>query len=223
MEKIQNSRKAQLSIEAGFVLLFILVLLPTLWLSGPIQQSTEKSIDFNDIVLGKQLLTDVSEAVSLVGSGGRGRNYDFVVHVPFNAVHMSYGENGLLGPHINITVIVYHNLSEDSKQEFSRYAVDDAGNPHWMDAGYHITPLYYVNITQRLDHPITPFPFCDPGAKKDSITLRGQNTRLLDIDGNPIMICCEAGFNLHMFAQKSGSYVQLFQRGYYDVGEDWKL
>jgi uncharacterized protein (UPF0333 family) len=237
-KKLNN--KGQLSIEAAIILLFMLAVLASIWLGGPIQQSTEKSVDTNGIILAAKTLDTIASAVETVGIAGAGQRQDFVIHVPFNTVDIQYNDTPF--PHINITVLLYNNLSEGG---FGAYEVDLRGRPSWYkqvgESGPFDTSFYYKTITKELKYPLVAisFPLCEESARKPADEIRGPSTQLYFIRQNPLTpsvdeqhplsFCCEAGFNLHMYLEKSSSLnnpsdageLRLKARHYYSLPGDW--
>jgi hypothetical protein len=216
MIKMMKS-KGQLSLEAGIVLLFMITVIASVWLGGPIQQSTEKSVDTNGIVLAAKSLDTIASAVEVVGIGGAGERKDFVIHVPFNTVDIGYSDEP--NPHIWMSVLVYNNISNSSETALPLYTVDIKGRPFWYRQTGALarppsnTSFYYKNITRELPFKLYAlgFPLCEEPARKTSIELRGPSTQLYFVDTSvpndyeqkPLSFCCEAGFNLHLYAEKS--------------------
>lgn len=231
MDKFMTSRKGQLSIESGFVLLFLLIVMAALWLGGPLQQSTEKSTDTNDLILAVQAADAIAVADEIIGMSGNGARRDFMVHVPFNTVDIQYGSdkytlNGEAreGPHINFTVLLYNNVTLPAADKPLPLCVDGDGNPSFLpcsspSAGQ--TPFFYKTVTQPLRFPLGNSPFCK--VKKPSNETRGQATMLVDVSGKPISFCCEAGFNLNMYIEKGADLrtLSLRPRYYYGLPGDW--
>lgn len=234
MKRIMKN-KGQLSLEAGIILLFMLTVLSTIWLGGPLQQSAEKSIDTNGIVLAARTLDTIASAVEVVGIGGAGERKDFVIHIPFNTVDIDYNDTPT--PHLTMTVLLYNNASVGG---FPQYRVDSVGNPSWYaqftGPGDYGTSFYYQNITQELRFPIDDrhFPLCDIHARKDSVESRGPSTQFYFFNNDtpslePITFCCEAGFNLHMYIEKNFNNpnaadvqaVNMDSRHYYSLPGEW--
>jgi len=231
------SRKGQLSIEAGFVLFFTLLVLMTLWLGGPLYQSTEQSIDTNGVLLGMETLNELSSAVTIAGSSGIGARHDFTVHIPFNTADMRAGDGSFIlngtthtGPHINLTVLLYSNPPDLTYGDLPIYRVGGDGMPLWNTSGGSFnTSMYYVTLTKPLDFKIRDgyFLLCD--RKKDAFEMRGPSTRLLFTDSGavkPIMLCEEAGFNMNVYAEQEYSAnptVSIRDRLYYSLPSDWVL
>jgi uncharacterized protein (UPF0333 family) len=252
MEGIK-SRKGQLSIEAGLVLLFLLLVLQQVWLGGPVQQSAEKSTDTNGVLLAADALDTIASAAEKVGMSGFGVREDFVIHVPFNTIEIVYSEGNYTladkwggvnrsGPHINMTLLVQAPLIDLESGDFGPLRVNLNGDPEWYGGfgfGRTIpfnTSYYYKRITKELKFPLDGyyFPLCYQPAKKNSTQIRGPNTRLVFIDDvNPadplkkdIRFCCEAGFNLHLYAERSPaniSKISLRSREYYSLPGKWKM
>ena len=230
MKRLHTSGKGQISLEAGILMLFILIVLISVWLGGPIQQSTEKSTDTNDLVLAAQLLDAIASNAEIAAMSGIGGKRDFVVHIPFNTVDMVYGES--IGPHVNISILLYNNLTRQTGEGFSMYSINSTGFPLWYTplnynpgAEPPNTPFLYATITKELKFPLEYFPFCDVRARKDSTEIRGPSTQLLDVTGQPIKFCGEAGFNIHVYAEKSPSNfgaVRIIPRRYYSLPDDWR-
>jgi len=229
MKRLHTSEKGQISLEAGILMLFILIVLISIWLGGPIQQSTEKSIDTNDLLLAAQLLDAIESSVEIAGMGGIGEKRDFVVHIPFNTVDMVYGES--IGPHVNISVFLYNNITRKDGTGFSMYSVNSTGGPLWYTPSDFNslppnTPFLYTTLTQRLKFPLQKgtFPFC--GKRVDSTDIRGASTQLLDLTGQPIKFCGEAGFNIYLYAETvpgNLGAVRILPRRYYSLPGDWKV
>jgi hypothetical protein len=233
--------KAQASFETLFILIYILLILMGFWLSGPLQQSTEMSTDTNGILLGANALDTIKSAVECAGMEGIGTKKDFVVHVPFNTVDMIYGNGtGTIGPHINITVLLYSNLTANvsSPNGYKRYIVNSRGDPTWFNISDDRakTPFYYKTITRKLDFELQDpydiyFPFCDVDSRKPSKerngvpVTRGENTLLVDENNLAIRFCCEAGYNIHTYAEKrrNNNKVMIIARQYYSIADPWKL
>lgn len=261
MTKPINSRKGQLSIEAGIIILFLILVLMSLWLGGPIQEATEKSTDTNDMILAAQALDEIANAVEMVGMGGIGARKDFVIHMPFHAVNAEfrnegkYYEDGEIreGPHITLTVILYDDLVEQEEfggKRFTNYAVDGTGRAQWWERGSPDGPFptafYYANISKGLKFPIAydldlnkltgKFPLCDDRAKRNSTEVRGENTRFVyvindsgELELNDILFCCEAGYNIFMYAERSDAnkeeetIIKLDGRRYFSLPGNWTL
>jgi uncharacterized protein (UPF0333 family) len=226
MKRITKSRKAQLSIEAAIVLLFLLMVLTSVWLGGPMHQSVEKSTDTNGILLAAKSLDTVAAAVEEVGMSGIGARKDFVMHIPFNTVDIQYYEDPY--PHINMTVLLYSDVSSnDSAVEFDKYSVDSEGKPEWYgQGGPHETDFYYQTLTKKLAYPIAStdyFPLCEVSARKPANISRGPSTTFY-FNGTkglqPLTFCCEAGFNLHMYVERSPSIASDASESKYAV--DWR-
>jgi uncharacterized protein (UPF0333 family) len=231
------SRKGQISLEAGVILLYILIILTTLWLGGPLEQSTEMSTDTNGVLLADQALDTVAANIAMLGFSGDGARKDFVVHVPFNTVDIRYGNSTSTylsqgaqktGRHMNMTVVLYSDLGNDIA---SLYFVDSNGDPSWHSpsGSSFKTAFYYVNITTPLDFPVDSpdyFPFCKE--RKKSTEIRGNATRFVYVDNGkkPMTFCCEAGFNLNMYVEKSPanpSQIAIKSRPYYSLPGPWRL
>ncbi len=230
MKKPRSTGKGQISLEAGIVMLFFLIVLVSIWLGGPIQQSVEKSADTNDLLLAEQFLDAMDSAVEKSGMMGVADRRDFVVHIPFNTVDVSYGSgSGTIGPHLNISVLLYNNLTLSGGQGFSRYSVTSEGYPIWYDPSDVLpgadppnTPFFYKTLTKELKYPLGYMPFC--AHKDDSTVLRGSGTQLRDVLGNPIKFCAESGFNLHAYTLRdlsNFSNLWIFPRNYWSLPEDW--
>ena len=249
MNRPCKSGKGQISLEAGILLLFILIVLVSIWLGGPIQQSTEKSIDTNDLILAEHFLDTVASAVEIAGMSGIGEKYDFVAHIPYNTVDITYGES--IGPHINISVLLYTNLTMPGGEGFSQYSVNSTGYPIWYtpwEVGPNElpnTPFLYKTLTKKLKFPLNTLNFsaergrwpssdsflyksiatCDIREREDSTISRGPSTQFLDVEGRPIKFCKDAGFNLHLFARKYPAdvrKVEILSRYYYNIPGDWR-
>jgi len=244
-----NSNKGQLTLEAGIILLYILIILTSFWLGGPVQQSTEKSTDTNGILLANNAVDLIASNVEITGMSGTGARKDFTVHVPFNTVAIQYGDGSYniknpvgpgawsgSGPHINMTVLLYGNLTGENAQPLAgRYYVDNNGDPKWFGV-YDRTPsqtaFYYVNITQPLMFPIAAgdFPLCDNESRKNSTDVRGADNRFLFSDEYArvrfIRFCCEAGFNINIYTEPSIQelgMVSIRPRHYYSLPGEWVI
>lgn len=231
MPQMRKSKKAQVTLEAGVIMIYILIILTTFWLGGPVQQSTEKSTDTNDLVLGANAVETIVSAVDMAKMGGAGVRQEFLVHIPFDTVDIRYVEENST-PYIELTVLLYSNLKlPNGTDRFEKYLVNNVGDPSWYWIGVggdEKTPFFYKTIRKELPAKIPEgsFPFCDPNAKKNSTESRGAGTYLLDSMGRPIRFCCEAGFNIYAYAEKyygDKSKVAIRPRHYYSVAGEWKL
>jgi uncharacterized protein (UPF0333 family) len=238
MNKLLTTGKGQLSIEASVVLLFILILLPTLWLGGPIQQSTEKSTDTNGVILAQNTLNSIAANAEMAWMSGPGARKDFAVHIPFNTVDIEYGisnytETGTsdwkIGPHINFSVLFYNPLPNDQSQP---YNVTSSGDPSWFGTSDSTTVFYYKTITKGLKFPLEKqnnFPLCNDKVRKNSTDIRGPGTifKFVTSGGQqrPIPFCCEAGFNLNLYFERDyeDSNLNLAARSYFNQPKTWNL
>jgi len=238
-------KKGQISLEAGIVLLYILVLLVTLWLGGPVEQATTRSTDTNGILLASEALNTIGTNVDLLGFSGDGARKDFVVHVPFNTVDIRYGNGSSTyycggsvkrGAHINFTVLLYTNVTNLTDQKAYPYYVEGSGDPSWHEhneGGPYNTSFFYINITRPINFEIDKdyFPFCkdDPKIRKPAYVTRGNTTRFVFLEGSTvddITFCCEAGFNLNVYVEKSpvnNSRMAIRSRQYYSLPGEWNL
>ncbi len=225
MNRCVSSRRGQIALEAGFIMLFLLMVLISLWVGGPIQQSTERSTDTNGILLAEHFLDEMESSVEMAGMGGRGERRDFVVHVPFNTVDIAYGE-GAEGPHVNITVLLYNNLTLPDGSGFNSYYVDAGGHPAWLGSESVSTPFLHKTLTRRLKFPIADFPFCDFESRKSSLETRGPATKMRSSVGAHLMFCCEAGFNVHAYVERKPGdpgRLAIKPRHYYHLDEPWTI
>jgi hypothetical protein len=231
MPQLRNSKKAQVTLEAGVVMLYILIILTTFWLGGPVQQSTERSTDTNDLLIGAQAIDTIVSAVDMAKMGGSGERAEFLVHIPFDTVDIRYVEESST-PYIELTVLLYSNLDkpDGTGKFFDVYEVNDVGDPKWYftNGVNKSTPFFYKTIRKELPAKIAggSFPFCDSKARKNSTESRGAGTYLLDERGRPITFCCEAGFNIYAYAEKNNANraeVAIRPRHYYSIAGEWKL
>jgi len=217
----------------------MLIVLMTIWLGGPVQQSTEKSIDTNGLLLGQHALDAIASSVKIAGMSGYGVKHDFTIHIPFNTVDMRVGNDTYnignitkTGPHITMTVLLYNNLTNISTGNPIPYMVNDNGNASWCPPGGDLatTSMYYKNLTKALDFEIHDkyFPLCE--VKKNATQIRGPSTRFLFVDsyGNTrsILLCSEAGFNLNLYVEKAPAdpkRIALRSRQYYSLPGSWTL
>jgi len=228
--QIKHSKKAQVTLEAGIIMLYILIILTTFWLGGPIQQSTEKSTDTNDLILGAQAIETIVSAVDMAKMGGAGERQEFLIHIPFNTVDIRV-VNDSSKQYIELTVLLYSNLTLPDGTGFGQYWVNNVGDPIWYhigSVGNEQTPFFYKTIRKELPARIanSSFPFCDSDTRKNSTEIRGADTYLLDTSGNPITFCCEAGFNIYAYAEKyfgDRSQVVIRPRHYYSIAGEWTL
>ncbi len=246
---ITGSRKGQLSIEASIIILFTLLALLAFWVGGPMQKSAEKSTDTNGVVLAAEAIDVISSAVEVVAMGGLGQKREFVIHEPFNCVDVAYNDSPYLdnsgtewgdsshmqeGPHMRFSIVTY----DKPDGTFHNYFVGPTGRAWWEDPPGrgdsewpYPTPFYYKNITAPVRFPIDRMPLCELGAMQTSITLRGPSTRFLFIKPEtgevlPMMFCCEAGFNLNMYAEmafNSTNSADLEVRYYFNAAPPWIL
>ena|GEM_PF-2561298 len=239
MCSITESRRGQITLEAGVILLYILIMLTTFWLGGPVQQSTERGTDTNNVMLAAQALDTLASYLESAGMSGTIVRKDFSIHVPFDTVDIRYGNgsywyNGTLanGPHMNMTILLYNNISGI---DVRRYYADNRGDPSWHYRIYDYkgpseTAFYYVNVTQPLGVEIDSFPFCMLNSRKNASETRGGGTRFIFIDKNnitrSIRFCCEAGFNLQLYMERSlaePDKISVRARRYYSLPGEWKL
>jgi uncharacterized protein (UPF0333 family) len=247
MNKTIMSRKGQLSIEAAVILLFILILLPSLWLGGPIQQSTEKSTDTNAVLLAHETLGTIASNAEMAWMSGPGAVKDFAIHIPFNTIDIEYGNGSYVetgssvasnGPHINFSVLFYNPLPQGASEQ---YFVNDDGDPAWFGGNRSPTPFYYINLTKGLKYPLLfgesnggkdLFPLCREDLRKNSIEIRGPGTIFKFIGDDvekPITFCCESGFNIHILIERSfdkPNILRMLGRVYFGASDElsnWNL
>jgi len=235
------SKRAQATLEAAIILFYILLVLSSFWFGGPVQLSTQTSTDTNGILLAAEALDTIASTATLTAMSGAGARKDFVVHIPFNTVDISYGNGSyayggatMEGPHITMSILLYGDIANSMAE---RYWVDNRGDPMWLEEKVYNktpseTPFYYMNVTRPLDFPMDPnyFIFCEYDARKMANDTRGAGTRFIFADEynrtKSIRFCCEAGFNLNMYMKLSmmnPDQIAIRSRHYYSLPGEWDL
>jgi|GEM_PF-3099123 len=192
-------RKGQGSFEMILTLMILLFIIIS-FLYVRIWQSVQDITDVNDVALARASVDRLKAAVDVVGLSPVGTVKDLTVHIPLNTVDLKCNLTS-----VEFTVLLYSqdpNLCDPADTYVTKDGVD--------------TVYCYKTITAQLGHNVSVCQLCDPNTHQT----RGQ--AWIDLDGNEIEFCCDAGFNMHTLVRKDPNMedpgnVQILQRRYWEL------